>query len=170
MRICNYCETPNREGELFCEECGSPLTNARSVSTHVFQKADLEEEPHQPLFSGTAILGKSNEVLLHVAGAKDPLNLDVKNAIMVGRSDPSSNQIPDLDLNPYGAAQGGVSRVHARLERSENNLNLIDLNSSNGTYVNGQRLVAYQPRILHDGDELRFGLLATRIYFRPNST
>lgn len=49
-----------------------------------------------------------------------------------------------------------VSREHARVERRDGGWWLTDLGSSNGTYVNGGRLVRQQPRELHVGDEVRF--------------
>ncbi|MEO0564900.1 MAG: FHA domain-containing protein, partial [Chloroflexota bacterium] len=59
----------------------------------------------------------------------------------------------------------GVSRVHAVIEREEDTLTIMDMGSSNGTYLNGQRLAQNQPRVIRDGDEIRFGKLTTRIYF-----
>jgi pSer/pThr/pTyr-binding forkhead associated (FHA) protein len=66
---------------------------------------------------------------------------------------------------PFGAIEKGVSRIHATIERSEDTLTITDLGSSNGTYLNGQRLIANQPRVLRDGDEIKFGKLVTHIYF-----
>jgi pSer/pThr/pTyr-binding forkhead associated (FHA) protein len=59
-----------------------------------------------------------------------------------------------------------VSRVHAAIERSEDTLTLIDMRSSNGTLLNGQKLVPDQPRVLRDGDEVRLGKLVAHIYFK----
>jgi len=49
-----------------------------------------------------------------------------------------------------------VSREHARIERRNGGWWLIDLESSNGTYVNAERLARRQARELHVGDEVRF--------------
>jgi regulator of protease activity HflC (stomatin/prohibitin superfamily) len=54
------------------------------------------------------------------------------------------------------------SRRHARIERvlnAENHVQyqLIDVGSSNGTYVNNQRLVAQQPIVLSPGSLIRIG-------------
>ncbi len=46
-----------------------------------------------------------------------------------------------------------VSRNHAELEWNGTGFTLRDLNSANGTFVNGQRLVN-TTRLLHDGDEI----------------
>lgn len=50
---------------------------------------------------------------------------------------------------------GRVSRRHAVLERRNLVLKLLDADSTNGTYLNGKRLL--QPRALCYGDEVRIG-------------
>jgi pSer/pThr/pTyr-binding forkhead associated (FHA) protein len=85
---------------------------------------------------------------------------------ILGRLDPASGTAPDLDLTPYGALQGGVSRIHAAIRRGEDTLTLVDLGSVNGTHLNGQRLIPNQPRVLRDGDEIRLGKLVAHVYFK----
>lgn len=48
-----------------------------------------------------------------------------------------------------------VSWAHARLERTDQGAILTDLNSTNGTYVNGYRLT--RPALLRDGDVVQIG-------------
>jgi pSer/pThr/pTyr-binding forkhead associated (FHA) protein len=47
-----------------------------------------------------------------------------------------------------------VSRLHCRLEAADDRLEVIDLSSTNGTYVNGKRIERAQ---LTNGDRLRVG-------------
>ena len=47
-----------------------------------------------------------------------------------------------------------VSRVHCRLEANDETLEVIDLESTNGVYVNGERV---SRRHLIPGDRLRVG-------------
>jgi biotin operon repressor len=54
-------------------------------------------------------------------------------------------------------AERQVSRYHARIERDEGGYLLRDLDSKNGTYVNGQQ-VSDQPYRLRDGDEIQIAL------------
>ena len=50
-----------------------------------------------------------------------------------------------------------VSRQHAEIRRESFGYAVRDLGSSNGTFVNGQRLSADESRPLRDGDTLRLG-------------
>jgi pSer/pThr/pTyr-binding forkhead associated (FHA) protein len=56
-----------------------------------------------------------------------------------------------------------ISRHHARLRITDQEAILEDLKTVNGTYVNGQRLVA--PRPVSDGDEVMFGSTKFRVRF-----
>ncbi|MDO5425807.1 MAG: DUF6382 domain-containing protein [Eubacteriales bacterium] len=60
--------------------------------------------------------------------------------------------------------QAVISRVHAKLERKPDGYFVTDQNSTNGTYVNGMRLEAYECRKLHTADEIYFASLG--YYFK----
>jgi DNA-binding CsgD family transcriptional regulator len=61
-------------------------------------------------------------------------------------------------------ADSTLSRLHAALERYGAGWCVRDLDSRNGTFVNGQRV--WRERPLHPGDELRVG--ATRLVHRSD--
>ncbi len=50
-----------------------------------------------------------------------------------------------------------VSRLHARILTDGGRMYLEDLNSTNGTYKNGLRLLPYERRLLEAEDEIRLG-------------
>jgi pSer/pThr/pTyr-binding forkhead associated (FHA) protein len=54
-----------------------------------------------------------------------------------------------------------ISRHHCLIRVSKDEVLVVDLGSSNGTYVNGQRVRSQAP--LHSGDELRLGTSSFRI-------
>ena len=60
----------------------------------------------------------------------------------------------------FTVASDSVSRRHARLELREGRLLLTDLGSTNGTFVNGQRVVE---RVLGIGDQVRFDVESFRV-------
>jgi pSer/pThr/pTyr-binding forkhead associated (FHA) protein len=53
-----------------------------------------------------------------------------------------------------------VSRLHCRLESMEDRLEVIDLSSTNGTYVNDKRI---KRAPLENGDRLRVGRVELRV-------
>jgi pSer/pThr/pTyr-binding forkhead associated (FHA) protein len=115
---------------------------------------------------GTARFSDDGVIMVHIRDANEPIQIVPKTRIVIGRSDTSTPNKPDLDLTPFGALERGVSRNHAAIYRSEDTLTLVDLGSANGTHLNGQRLIPEQPRVLRDGDEIRFGKLVIHIYFK----
>lgn len=50
-----------------------------------------------------------------------------------------------------------ASRLHARIDREEERFWLIDLNSTNGTFLNRERLTPYERVELREGDHVVFG-------------
>jgi hypothetical protein len=165
MKLCPNCGTLNREGMFFCEECGQDLREGNAtISTKEFEErpSDLASRATW----GTASFGKQQSVIVHIRDVAEPIKLPIADRTIVGRADETSVRQPDFDLTPHGALEKGVSRIHAAIERSDDTLTLVDMGSSNGTYLNGQRLLPDQPRVLRDGDEIRFGKLVAHIYFK----
>jgi pSer/pThr/pTyr-binding forkhead associated (FHA) protein len=78
---------------------------------------------------------------------------------VVGRADAVSNFYPEVDLTVHGALEHGVGRRHARIFVQNGQLMVEDLDSTNGTLLNNQKLAARQPQPLRDGDQLQLGRL-----------
>lgn len=89
-----------------------------------------------------------------------PLGIELLDDVQIGRM--SRDSTPDLDLTVQGAARG-VSRKHALLHPTEDNLTLLDLDSFNGTYHNGVRLTPSKGQKLKDNDTISFGQLHVMI-------
>ena len=58
-----------------------------------------------------------------------------------------------------------ISRYHIRISHKEGQVSVTDLDSVNGTYVDGTRLAAQETRILKGGEEIQIGDL--RAIFQP---
>lgn len=167
MKTCPYCAFQNREGVLYCEECGHPLTGDQEVALSPTQLIRQNQEGfHGRVAWGTAHFTKEARIVMRIRDHADVVELGAADEIVVGRADAKSEQVPDLDLAPYGAAEQGVSRRHAMIRRGEDTLTLVDLDSTNGTFLNGQRLLPNQPRVLRDGDEIRVGRLVFHLFFQ----
>jgi hypothetical protein len=115
------------------------------------------ERPSRPQ---TARLAPPWRLLLQLGGQNQTtVGIEVKERIVLGRSDPVANFYPDLDLSPYGGQEGGVSRRHATIIQDDitKALYIEDMNSTNGTRINGFSLEPRRRYRLRDGDELEFG-------------
>jgi hypothetical protein len=166
MIKCPYCQHEMMEGALFCEECGLSLWGDAQGQVSTRKLEDESNEFSVKSGWGTATFQESSQVIIHIRDENEPIVIQPGGEFLVGRHDSASGITPDLDLTPYGALEKGVSRVHAALRRGEDVLSVVDLDSANGTYLNGQRLAANQPRLLRDGDEIRLGKLVLHIYFK----
>lgn len=100
-------------------------------------------------------------VIFLVGSAPPPttLGLDVRQELVMGRSDTGDKSAPGLDLAPYLAADQGVSRQHAVLLPMTEGLYIGDLGSKNGTWINGQFLEPGARHQLAPGDVVELGLL-----------
>ena len=56
-----------------------------------------------------------------------------------------------------------VSRLHAKFRKQGNSIWLQDLDSTNGTYVNGRRLQSGEEAIIKRGDEIQFGKIIVNV-------
>lgn len=109
------------------------VVNGRRITTHVLREGDIVR------IGDT--LGNSVSLTFETTRAYDAVSLgrfDLGDAPMLSIGRDPSNELP-LD-SPL------VSRRHARAERVDGGHVLIDLGSTNGTYVNGVRL---QPNVRH---------------------
>ncbi|MEM8533487.1 MAG: FHA domain-containing protein [Chloroflexota bacterium] len=102
------------------------------------------------------------KLLVVSTGAEIPLPDNQQ--VVVGRADPVSHFFPDIDLTPHKALEFGVGRRHAQIAIQNGQIVLEDLNSTNGTFINGQKVSAHQPQALNHEDQIQFGQLIVRLY------
>lgn len=157
MKMCIYCGTENRESSSHCSQCGKELSE--TMLDNPLQKAreqyTLPSAPDEPeLF----LMVRTQQGLI-------PVPLPYGKVLTVGRADPDTGALPSIDLTVFSAQEFGVSRNHAAIDyTSAQAPTIADLNSANGTFLNGQRLDPNQPRVLRYGDELRLGRLVMFVY------
>lgn len=121
----------------------------------------VQQPPVQPAYTPPARTSLAPAQLI-VAATGAALPLPAAAQAVVGRSDPVSNFYPDVDLNPHGALDNGVGRRHLRLLVHNGQVMAEDMDSTNGTMLNGQKLLPRQPQPLRGGDQLVVGRLLLR--------
>jgi pSer/pThr/pTyr-binding forkhead associated (FHA) protein len=114
--------------------------------------------------SGVLMRGDNIVLRMQIEGYDTPLLLRLAGDTIIGRRDPTTGIIPDLDLTPYSGYQMGISRRHVTVRIRNKQVEVVDLGSRNGTHLNGHRLEPQQPVPLRDGDEMRLGKIVLRLY------
>jgi len=165
MKICPYCTDIECDNPLFCAAYVPSSDAAAQVETEVFTQSE-ERDLEFKMLLGNALFSENACLMLQMIDSRLTLSLSPGRETYFGRFDGNGSEPAHVDLSPYGGRQKGVSRLHAAIYRAKHTLSLADLQSSNGTYLNGERLRPQQSRVLRDGDEIRFGELAARIYFQ----
>ena len=146
----------NPDGSLFCDQCGESLDpTAATAGAGSSYDAPPDVSVVPPVASAPAPAATAARLVIKDDGAEFPL--EGKSEFLVGREDPVSNIYPDIDLTPHKGEEHGVSRMHAKIYAQGAQYLIEDLNSTNSTYLNRQKLAAKTPTPIKDGDEVRFG-------------
>ena len=85
----------------------------------------------------------------------DVIEVPVQRDIYIGRTTQSSEV--EVDLEPYNAQVLGVSRKHALIRQFPHKFVLIDLDSTNGSKLNGINIIPRRPYTIKSGDEIQIG-------------
>lgn len=171
MIVCSNCKHVNMAGAVFCSECGTPLASPDPLTTQGVKTGQMREvlkkRTVSPMPAPVVIPAAANNwVTLHLLDTGQVLPLAERNEFTLGRISEGQPIMPDVDLSPYQAYARGVSRLHAVLKREANRVFLMDLGSSNGTFVNGKRLSPNVDHALANGDVIALGKLKIQILLK----
>lgn len=160
MITCPECGTDLAEGTLFCMECGVHMFDAA--------KTTLRLKPSSGVLGsqqgwGTVTLVEGQRIVLQIGNVSQEIEIEAETDFILGRGE---GKPPHMDLSAHKALELGVSRQHAALQRGDEVLSLIDLDSTNGTFLNGTRIAPMQAHLVRDGDAIRLGKLVMNIFFR----
>ena len=167
MIICSNCQHKNVAGAMYCAECGAQLDGVETLITQAITEEQIEVElkrkgprPEAPAIPANSWLS------LHLMDSGKILPLASRNEFTLGRLSEGQPIMPDIDLTPYQAYASGVSRLHAVVKRDANRVMVMDLGSSNGTYLNGRRLNPHTEEPLNHGDIVALGKLKIQVLLR----
>ena len=161
MILCPSCQHENLDGTVFCSDCGMQLTGIDPIVTQNISEemADLEEEIKTAVFPKDVDAWAS----IHLVDSGQILPLTDRKEFTLGRVSEAQPIMPDIDLTPYQAYASGVSRLHAVIKREREQVFVMDLGSSNGTFVNGKRLKPNTKQLLSHGNMLSLGKLKIQV-------
>lgn len=85
--------------------------------------------------------------------------------LLIGRRHESLPVQPQIDLTAYLTDRHGISRRHALLRLRGTRLEIQDLKSTNGTYINGVRFAPKECHQLRHQDIVQIGQIQIRVNF-----
>ena len=162
MIICPNCKSQETDGAIFCSECGTQLIQPDSGQTQKFA-TDSDELRSAVFYADETPNQGATWITLHLLDTGDILPISERSEFTLGRLSENQPIEPDIDLTPFKAFDNGVSRLHAVIRHNQGNIALVDLGSSNGTYVNGLRIMPNVEQPLRHGDIVALGKLKMQI-------
>jgi hypothetical protein len=164
MIICPNCQHKEMSGAIYCSKCGAQLIDM-TIATHKIHTAEarLEAERQPGPTTPPPQRQLQSWISLNMIETGQILPLADRTEFTLGRSAEGQPIVPDVDLSPYNAYANGVSRLHAVIKLIQDQIVLVDLGSSNGTYLNGNRLLPYDETSVSHGDVVYLGKLKIQL-------
>lgn len=166
---CPSCGADNLPESRFCSNCGIDMQEtAEAKALMPVAEAEMAQEPEgepAPAMEAEPVTeaeppGPTGQPRLIVRDTGAEIVLPTAEGdYIVGREDPVSGIFPEIDLNAHEGEHHGVSRRHAQLTIQAGMVFVEDLDSTNFTFVNRQKLAPHTPTALSNGDEVRLGRL-----------
>jgi hypothetical protein len=168
-QFCPACKFKNDLAATVCIYCGTPLENVHKGETTTrrvnegtkvldAQTGEFLSEKLIPL-TGIAIY-TDDGTLVEILEEKE---------FFLGREVESAKE-KLVDLIPVGAFKQGVSRRHALIRQTKRGYEIVDLSSTNGTHINGQRLVSNRPYPLPSAARVSLGRINLLVFYAKPTT
>jgi len=154
---------------VFCVHCGEQL----GTHSTKFVAVVPNEQNNASAMPVTADLFIDIEKIpedgvgIHIAGETKPLYVSIPLELIVGRykkEEESSEAF--LDLTDFHASSMGISRRHVLIKRTTSGYEVTDLASTNGSWLNAERLIPNKAYPFASGSQLRIGNMRMLIMFR----
>lgn len=102
-----------------------------------------------------------NALLQTKDGQVFPLNRDI---CTIGRQGEQKKVVTDIDVTALDTGKL-ASRRHALVQLCDGTFTISDLGSTNGTYINGEKIKPQEPHVLKAGDVIELGKYGVRFTF-----
>jgi pSer/pThr/pTyr-binding forkhead associated (FHA) protein len=168
---CPQCQQLISARAIVCKHCGHmlhELDGKETINTVIVSRQTFEDalDSTGAMLGGTSRFASGGILYLSVERVNSPIARYVHDEpIIIGREETGSLARNDINLSPYNARERGVSRRHAKIYRMSGELYIEDLESSNGTMVNGEVAPPNVPIKIRDGDEILLGRMMVWVNF-----
>lgn len=115
---------------------------------------------------GEVKFSKAREVLLLTDSGLRRIELRNDTSYLLGRFNSTKPRSNHIDLVPFGAQERGVSRIHAQIHMEDDVLYITDMESTNGTYLDGVRLLPNQQHRIRQKSDILLGRLHIQVMYK----
>ena len=167
----------NEAGAVICTYCKTPLTknSQKTITLKKIQEKtgtlpnNFDDILDAPAYSPERFMDfeipAKGIVLINLENGQ-PITMQEARAFILGRaSEEIKTREPLVDLTDIGALDYGISRVHALIRQNGERYQLTDLGSTNGTWLENQRLKPQMPTLLQSGERIRLGRLHMLVFY-----
>ena len=168
MIECPTCRHQEFVGTLYCSECATRLVHTAPIGSvdELIETEAIVGDDGLPTTRGLAVGALFGLRLLETG---DMVSLVGRDNFTLGRAGGGQAIVPDVDLDAFGAQDQGISRLHAEIRLDKEGVHVVDLDSVNGTLINGKRIEPQQPRRLRNKDIIQLGRLRLQLISRLRS-
>lgn len=158
-KFCPVCKNKNVRKANVCIHCGALLIDLHSDSLMTISDAKALESISARITDSPIedSLIPDDGIAIYAAGTMQPVYLCFDKELILGRRVDGSSEDNVFDLSEIGGYQAGISRRHAMIRRGNDGYEIIDLSSTNGSWLNNERLVPNKSVPLASRSQLRFG-------------
>jgi len=150
---------------MVCTSCGAYLGEKKEITTkNIDFRIDYSEKPKELQIDET-IIPKSG-IAIYFSETTKPHEIRTEKEFIIGRRLIPTSE-PMLDLSDFDGYKMGLSRRHAMIRQAESGYEVIDLSSTNGTWLNDDRLKPYAPYPLPSGSRLLLSRIRLYVFYRP---
>jgi hypothetical protein len=167
-KFCPSCKLWNAIDATVCVHCGVPFEEISGEGTTISDVTggtygtlaetlkDIEQKSRNVPIGGIAFF---------FPDTPRPFEVRTDDEFLIGRKTEEERE-KIVDLIPYDAYGLGVSRRHVKIRRVADGYEAIDLESTNGTWINELRLTPNIPYHIPNGAFLRLGKMPLYVIYR----
>jgi hypothetical protein len=175
--FCPACKMKNETGAVLCVYCNTPLdhNSQKTLTLKKVQKITGTLPDHFDDFLDAPLLDTQRFmdfeipdegiVFINLENGQ-PVAIQKEESFILGRaSDEIDTRQPLVDLTEVGALEYGISRTHVLVQKRGDRYEFTDLESTNGTWHENQRLAPKQVYPVESGDRIRMGRLHMLVFY-----
>lgn len=163
-RYCPVCNFKNESNAAVCANCNSPLENiviAQITTRRLTESAKLLSQAELEALIKSFIPAQGLTFYIINNGELVIVGEEQSELILGRKIDDSVKNLINI-----GAYDVFVSRKHAKVLKTERGYEIMDLGSSNGTWLEELRLIPHKTYPLKSGSQIRLGHIQIMVHYQ----